>query len=122
MSEDKPDNTMDEFLNWLCWMWAQDGERFYPPEQTAKECIDDVRENYEAAYDDLELKIQLLGAFEWEKGQHARAYTEAVSKFRDASHWGFDPIERAVDPIDWSWLGDRDEFIDGLVKLPDDGE
>lgn len=136
MSEDKPDNTADEFLNWLCWMWAQDGERFYPPKETAAECIENVKENYEDHYDDLKLDLKLVEAYQWEVGQHSRAYTEAVSKFRDAHDWGFSPMERAarehrdlmeradgeVDPIDWSWLGDRDEFIDGLVKLPEDGE
>lgn len=130
MSEDKPDNTADEFLNWLCWMWAQDGERFYPPKRTAEQCVENIFDEVEP--DSAEYKE----ALSWEVGQHSRAYTEAVSKFRDAHHWGFNPMERAarehrdlmkradgeVDPIDWSWLGDRDEFIDGLVKLPDDDE
>lgn len=136
MNEDKPDNTADEFLNWLCWMWATSGDRFYPPDETADECIEGVIENYEERYDGFLLSLKLLEAREWERGQHARAYTEAVSRFKDAHHWGFSPMERAarehrdlmeradgeVDPIDWSWLGDRDEFIDGLVKLPDDDE
>lgn len=128
------DYSADEFLDWLCWMWAMSGERFYPPDETAKECIEAVRENYEENYSGDELERELERAYEWEKGQHSRAYTEAVDKFRDAANWGFDPIERAarehrnlmeeaggeIDPIDWSWLGDREQFIESLIKLPDE--
>jgi len=128
------DHTADEFLSWLCWTWATDGQRFYPPEETADECVEAVRENYEKNYEGEKLETELLKATSWEKGQHSRAYTEAVSKFRDAANWGFDPIERAAreqhdlrqrsedydEEIDWSWLGDRDEFIESLINIPDE--
>jgi len=32
----------DDFIQWLCWMWAQDGERFYPPDETAEECTENL--------------------------------------------------------------------------------
>lgn len=125
MDEDIPDYTADEFLDQLCWMWARDGERFYPPEQTARECM-------EGAEIDVGTP-EWNQAFNREYGEHSRAYIEATMKFEDALHWGFDPIERAarehrdlmeratvkIDPIDWSFLGDREEKINSLVARLD---
>lgn len=132
MSDDNPDP--DEFVSWLCWMWAQDGERFYPPDETAMECL-------EALSDDDTNAIEHDVMYEREYAEHCRAYTEAVSKFRDASMWGFDPIERAarehrdllnraehaeeIGPIDWTWLGDHKTFVNSMVpnvEVDDDGE
>jgi len=112
----------EDFLNWLCWMWAQDGERFYPPEETAVECVDAVRDEYEENYSGYMLTTKLAQAYQWEVGQHSRAYTEAVTRFRDCARRDFAPIERAAreqhdlrkkadddydKQIDWSWLKDN---------------
>ena len=99
-----PDETPDELLDWLCWMWALDGDRFYPPKETAAECAE-----HNKGADETGLA--------WEEGYHARAYSEAVERFDDLEVRGFDPrkrteryIERAeergdnLDPIDWEWL------------------
>lgn len=115
MDEDTPDYTADEFLDWLCWMWATDGERFYPPERTAEKCVESVSEEYG------EESAEYHEALQWETGQHARAYSTATMRFKDMNSWGFDPVERAarehrdlmersdgkVDPIDWSWWTDE---------------
>ena len=73
---------VDDLINWLCWCWATDGERFYPPDGTAQECL----ENIEKANDET--------AQAWEKGYHARAYTEAMERFEDLKARGFDPVGR----------------------------
>lgn len=120
MSKDIPDHEADKFLNWLCWTWAQDGERFYPPDETAEECIEAVRDGYEEEYSGFLLSFELTKAFSWEEGQHARAYDEARFKFKDAENWGFDPVERAaryhynevwtednnVEKMDWEWYNE----------------
>lgn len=91
-------------------MWAEDGERFYPPKETAWECVEHQMEQYEDA-------LALIRAYEWEYGQHSRACGEAHAKFKDLESWGFDPVELAarehrdlmedangkVEPLDWSW-------------------
>lgn len=73
---------MDDLLNWLCWSWATDGERFYPPDETVHECV----KNIEKADDET--------AQAWEEGYHARAYADAVERFEDLEARGFDPVER----------------------------
>jgi hypothetical protein len=106
----------DEFLDWLCWELAHSGERFYPPEETAQECVQSVEHLYEEKYEGDELDLQLAGAFEWEKGQHSRALMEAREKFESAEQRGLNPVERAarehrelmkksegMEPLDWSW-------------------
>lgn len=117
MSDSDHDYSAEEFLDWLCWMWAQDGERFYPPDETAAECVGAVYENYADEYDGARLRYEIVKAYQWEKGQHSRAYMEAYDKFQDLENWGFDPVERAarehrdlmeradgeVPPLDWSW-------------------
>ena len=95
---------VDDLMNWLCWCWATDGERFYPPDETAHECI----ENIEKADDET--------AQAWEEGYHSRAYTEAVERFENLKARGFDPVERTekhleqacdrgldLQDIDWEW-------------------
>jgi len=93
MTQSSEEYTPEEVLDWLCWMWAQDGERFYSFECSEK---DDDR---------LNKAIKL---------------NEARSKFRDIEMWGFDPVETAarehrdlmerendVTPMDWSWWYDK---------------
>lgn len=110
--------TTDGLLDWLCWIWAGDGERFYPPDETARECMEEI-------YGEME---------EWphekygiEKGQHSRAYNTAVGRYHDLEQRGFDPRGRAereirrarangldLPELDWTWydenprLGDTD--------------
>lgn len=64
-----------EMLEWLCWRFAIQGERFYPPEETAEECMDIFEDMYEG--EDL---VYHTGV---ERGQHARAWTDAMVFFED---------------------------------------
>lgn len=105
MDEEQHINT-DELLDWLCWERATTGERFFPPRETANECLDelcgDLRgEEYEYAHGK-------------EYGQHGRAWVEAVEFFHRLQGEGYDPVERAerhiresdldLPGIDWEWL------------------
>lgn len=113
--------TPDEFLDWLCWSTALDGERFFPPRETAGECMDGVGHVYEDN-DDMVWEEGLA----WEVGQHARAWSDAVELFVSMQRRGFDPVERAeryitrahrdgqdLSDIGWSWLeASRYEFDD----------
>lgn len=98
--------TADEMLDWLCWVLATEGERFYPPDETAEECIDT-----QGLEDDFQ-----KGA---EYGQHVRAFSTAQERFRDLERHGFNPRERAereieraredgleLEDIDWGWYDD----------------
>lgn len=98
------DQNVEELVNWLCWSWATDGERFYPPDETARECVDEVEKTGDNT------------ARAWEEGYHSRAYTEAVERFEDLKARGFDPVERTerhleearnrgldLPDIDWEW-------------------
>lgn len=98
------DLTPDELLDWLCWAWATDGERFYPPDETAHECVEAVEKNGDGE------------AHAWEEGYHSRADTEAVERFDDLEARGFDPVKGAerhieeardrgldLSDIDWEW-------------------
>jgi len=102
---DESDQNPGELLDWLCWSWATDGERFYPPDETAKECAEAVEKSGDKQ------------ALAWEEGYHSRAYTEAVERFDDLETRGFDPVERTerhiddarsrgldLSEIDWTWL------------------
>jgi len=95
------DSEAGDLLDWLCWMWAQEGERFYPPDETAQEMAigrGDVTDEFDCG--------MLYGT-------HTRAYTTAVERFMDLENRGFDPRERAehhiedsdldLPPTDWSW-------------------
>lgn len=99
------DQKANELLDWLSCIWATDGERFYPPDETAQECAEAV----EKGDDDETLAF--------EEGYHSRAYTEAVGRFDDLQRRGFDPVERTerhitdartqgldLPDIDWTWL------------------
>lgn len=117
---DKEDTTCstDEFLDWYCWCVATTGERFYPPSETADECIEWCRDE-----DDAEVTEYSEGV---EHGQHGRAYGDAVEFFTDMKYRGFDPVMRAereierarnddldLPDMDWEWLeGSRYTSID----------
>jgi len=96
-----------EILDWLCWKFATDGERFYPPDETAEECIESMDVDSD----------RKKGS---EYGQHYRAYGEAREFYSQMEKRGFDPKARAkrhmdesdldLEPIDWEWLeGSGDE-------------
>lgn len=88
------DYTPEEVLNWLCWMWALKGERFYSAKKSS---------NFPEKSETDGVKLN-----------------EARAKFRDMKRWGLDPVEGAarehrdvmdgendVSPIDWSWWYDE---------------
>lgn len=99
--------TPDEALDYLCWTWATQGERFYPPRETAEECVDALLEES----DTQQYKEEALK----EEGQHMRAFTDALDNFRTLERIGYDPKARAEryaeqSPNDisidsWDWLG-----------------
>lgn len=104
--------TPDEFLDWLCWSIATTGDRFFPPEETAKECMDALYDGSEPISD-----AELTYRKGVEVGQHSRAWSEAIDMYEQMDARGFDPIERAeryvrqaredghdLPEIDWSWL------------------
>jgi hypothetical protein len=109
--------TPDELLNWLCWERALTGELFYPPDESAQECLEAVEgvTDYRRG---------------WEEGYHARSYSEAVQFYRDLEARGHDPVDRAnrgieqarargldLDPIDWTWLESaEDDTIDEVNR------
>ncbi|MFB6236918.1 MAG: hypothetical protein ABEH81_00945 [Halopenitus sp.] len=110
----------DEMLSFWCWKYATDAEDFYPPEETARGCIEN-KEHLED--DDLQTKL----AFQKEFGLHIRAYREAVEFFIQMKQNGFNPQWRAEEevrkareaghehpPIDWEWLdASRYSEVDG---------
>lgn len=113
------DYSADEFLDWLCWMFATEGERFYPPKETAWECVEALMGTFEDTYeDDTELMLKVLESYHWEEGQHGRAWMTATMFFDDAYRWGFDPVMRTerhieearedglddLPDVDWEWL------------------
>lgn len=106
--DEDPERTPDEMLDWVCWELATDGERFYPPDETAEECID-------------ALGITDESDRGWERGQHLAKYSKARTLFKMLDGMGFDPKARAqreaentpdgvdLPPIDWAWLEHGDE-------------
>ena len=110
MNED-PTKGADEMLDWLCWCFADSAERFYPPDETAEECIEELPDDkYE------EGSIEEAEARGWERGEHTRAVLEADSFYRKLERCGYDPKARAereikrareqglnLPDIDWSW-------------------
>lgn len=110
--EEEQRTTPDELLDWLCWCFAMDGERFYPPDETAEECL----EAFEGNDGDFDVDERRRGV---EHGQHSRAYMTAVMFFEDLENWGYDPKARAereietskddgleLPDIDWEWYDD----------------
>jgi len=114
--EEDPSVSLDEFVNWYCWRIATSGERFYPPDETAEECI----AHFEAEQEESEaINVTDISRGQ-EYGEHARAWTNAVEFFSDMAKHGFDPVARAekyvestqdgdcpeLDGIDWEWLAE----------------
>jgi hypothetical protein len=110
------ETTPDELLDWLCWSLAMKADRFYPPDKTARECMNSVNGQYDT---DMEINM----ALEWERGSHYRAVTSAEWYLNKIDDHGFNPVERAarehrelmeksddIDPIDWSWWS-RSELV-----------
>ena len=106
MNEDK-ELPEGELLDYLCWKYATDGERFFPPGETADECMESLPDD---TYEDDSLEE--AEARGWEHGQHSRAWTEAVQFFDDLERRGYDPVARAEREIKRS----REQ---GLQDLPD---
>lgn len=106
----------DDFVDWLCWMWAQDLQRFTPPDETALDCVKNATQHRERDY--MLPAVDDFLAYEWELAQHQRAANEAKMKLDDAKQWGMNPIERAerehsalqerasseIDDLDWEYL------------------
>ena len=89
----------EETLQWLCWCYATSAERFYPPKESAKQCLEgfDVDSDFERGK---------------HHGTHIRALNEADDFFRKLELCGFDPQAMAerecktnqrLPEIDWSW-------------------
>lgn len=111
-------SSRDEFLNWYCWVTATNGERFFPPEKTADGCMEQQVESYAERNTTDEMSVwQFVEAYGWERGQHGRAWADAVEFFVAAKRHGLDPVgraEREIDnarddgldlpDIDWTWL------------------
>lgn len=103
MDEIQPSNSPDELVTFMCWFMATQGERFFEPDETAKECIDS-----------LDLEDEVLQGIE--HGKHQRAWLDAVEFFEQLEAYGYDPkyranyyIEAASDDlpaIDWRWWGE----------------
>lgn len=126
MESENPTTSDSEMLDWLCWRFAVDAERFFPPDETAQECVEQFD------YEDGSLeKAEAVG---WEKGQHSRAWTEAVEFFHDLEMRGHDPKERAereiersreddldLPEIDWSWYEASGRVGEEEEEKNDDG-
>lgn len=112
------DTTEREMLEYLCWKYAHMGSRFYPPDETAEECI-------EALFSDDGAIDTQVGI---ESGKHSRAYTDALEFFDTLQKRGFDPVQMTLDyiedtrksegvdlaGIDWTFL--RESYYEG--ELP----
>lgn len=108
LNEEDRGVTVNEMLDWICWSVATTGERFFPPRETAEECISTFESRGEVDMDAL--------ARGKEHGQHSRAWCDATILFNDMKSRGFDPrgraereIERSraeglnLSDIDWEW-------------------
>lgn len=112
---DDTKKTADELLDFLCWLWATDGERFYPPDGTAESCIEHFEKEAERN-PDIEVTERSRGE---EHGYHAAMYWTAVERFSYLNRMGFEPKKRAereiersredgleLEDIDWGWIDD----------------
>jgi len=108
-----------ETLQFLCWKFATDGDRFYPPKETANECCEELDTDDE----------YVKGL---ENGQHGRAWGEAVNFFEKLRVRGYDPVSLAQqeqadlrgrseaysEELSWEWLADS--HYQGEVTVEDD--
>lgn len=108
LNED-PERTADEMLDWLCWSFYYTGERFFPPEETAEECIEAAKEDGRWDEEEHEYREGM------EYGKHGRAWSESVEFYDQMVSRGFDPVRRTHRHIeeseldlpeadDWEWL------------------
>lgn len=94
--DEDTDKSADEMLDWFCWSYATLGERFYPPEETAAECVEALSENHLGSGETDEMTVwKYHGAYNYEEGQHYRVLLEANEFYRDMETFGFDPKGRA---------------------------
>ena len=109
----------DEYLDYLCWSWANQGETSFPPDEQASKSISSL-------YGDDELtEAERERALSRERAYFTYTYYESVTRFLHMKKSGFDPIQRAerevertreehdedFPAIDWEWLTEqRDEF------------
>lgn len=93
-------------LDKLCWSFAFSGERFYPYDLTAAECIDTFEEA-----DGVDVSEFARGQ---EYGKHGERWEASVEFFDTMEMHGYDPIERAeryrekndLPEIDYTWYND----------------
>lgn len=64
----RDEHTAEEVLDWICWSLVVDADTWYPPDETAEECIEALREGEP---DDVEVKEQ------YERGYHAGSFLAA---------------------------------------------
>lgn len=101
MSDDKPEAR--EVLKAMCWELATEGDRFFPPDETAEECIN----QWEDAPGEVDDHFRGV-----EHGQHSRAWTMATYYFSQIEKTGYDPKalakeyaeDRGLPELDWGWL------------------
>lgn len=95
------DTGPDELLDWICLQAAWDGERFYPPQETAEECVETI--DIKAEYNQGK-----------EHGYHNRAWLDALELFEALERKGYDPQGRARREL--GRLNDtRDDDVDELI-------
>lgn len=111
--------TVDEYLDRLCWLVGSRCDRFYPPDETAQECIESFEETAAENEDVSPPDEADIGN---EYGYHTASFIHGAELFQDMYTYGFDPkeraqrdIERAVEEhdldgdalaIDWTWWDD----------------
>lgn len=107
--------TPGRYLDFLCWSLAMDAADFYPPKETAAECMGALPDDRYTAG-----TVEEAEAFGWEYGQHSRVVAEAANRFKEMEERGLDPRGRAereversreegldVADLDWAWYEER---------------
>lgn len=106
----------ERHLDFILWKAADNGQRFYPPKETAWDCFEAYIPNYEERFDDPLLTFKLFLAYHWELGQHSRSVLDAMNRIEQAEKINLNPIERIArrhremmkegmvnEPLDWTW-------------------
>lgn len=99
-----------EVLEKIALDLALTAQNFFPPKETAENCMHGDEEYYGS----VERYNYVLGV---ENGEHSRAVTEASFVYEKMYEAGYDPVELAenelqrtrdegldLDDVDWSWL------------------
>lgn len=105
----------DELLDWLCWVWAVEGQSAYPPEEQVAEHVA-AHEN-ESLPGTTVVDEFLRGEL---TGRISLMWTQAVMRYEMLENRGFDPkacAERHVERrrteghgpsgIDWAWYDEH---------------